>query len=111
MISILQSNERPGWVEYPSEYITLVNSDKDEFLPWYLLDKESLLIRYYGLQERYPKRNLFPFARADNSDDIACWEKEKPGKIILIHDFASSGYENKMEFETFQEWYNFVNNF
>lgn len=108
MINILQDNEKPNWVVYPKEYIDLVNKEKDEFLPWYLLDKDSLLIRYHGLKKRYPTRTLFPFARDDMSDDIACLEKEKPGKIVLLHDFASPGYENKKEFETFGEWYQYV---
>lgn len=108
MIKILQGNEKPAWLKYPPDYIHLVKSGNDEFLPWYLMDKDQLLIRYQGLQQRYPKRILFPFARDDNSDDVACWEKDKPGKVILIHDFASPGYENKMEFETFQKWYIFV---
>jgi hypothetical protein len=110
MISILEDNEKPCWVQYPKEYIELVKNGMDEFLPWYLMDGEQIFIRYKGLQNRYPSRNLFPFARDDNSDDVACWEKDKPGKVILIHDFASSGFENKMEFDSFSEWYSFVTN-
>src|SRR3990167_7173101 len=98
MINILEGYEKPNWLTYPKEYIDLVNNGEDEFLPWYLMDKKQILIRYKGLQNRYPSRNLFPFARDDSGDDVACWEKEKPGKVILIHDFASPGYENKMEF-------------
>lgn len=108
MIKILKENEKPIWVEYPYAYLNLINNGNDEFLPWYLMDKEPLLIRYHGLQSRYPTRTLFPFARDDNSDDVACWEKEKPGKVVLLHDFASPGYENKMEFESFEKWYEFV---
>lgn len=108
MIKILQDYEKPSWVVYPFTYLDLVKSGNDEFLPWYLMDKEQLLTRYQGLKKRYPDRNLFPFARDDNSDDVACWEKEKPGKIVLIHDFASPGYENKKEFESFEEWYKYV---
>jgi hypothetical protein len=108
MIKIFEENEKPYWVIYPSEYLDLVNNGKNQFLPWYLFDKEQLLIRYRGLQKRYPSRTLFPFARDDNSDDVACWEKNKPGKVVVLHDFASSGYENKMEFDSFKEWYIFV---
>lgn len=110
MIDILHENEKPIWVVYPLAYLKLVNKNEDEFLPWYLLGKEQLLIRYNGLKKRYPARELFPFARDDNSDDVACWEKGKPGKVILIHDFASPGYENKLEFESFEKWYLFVTN-
>lgn len=108
MINTLDAKEKPGWVEFPLVYLDLVINGNDEFLPWYLMDKEQLLIRYQGLQKRYPERNLFPFARDDNSDDVACWEKGKPGKVVLIHDFASAGYENKKEFGSFEEWYKYV---
>jgi hypothetical protein len=110
MINILSEREKPNWVIYPNEYLEMVQNGRDEFLPWYLMDKPQLLIRYEGMQERYPDRFLFPFARDDNSDDVACWEKDKPGKVILIHDFASAGYENKMEFQSFNDWYFFVVN-
>lgn len=86
----------------------MIESGDNEFLPWYLMDKEQILIRYQGLQKRYPDRDLFPFARDDASDDVACWEQDKPGKVVLIHDFASSGHENKLEFDTFAKWHSFV---
>lgn len=108
MLNLLEENEKPSWVTYPKEYLELVASGKEEFLPWYLMDRDQLLIRYKGMQKRYPSRSLFPFARDDQSDDVACWEEGKPGKVILIHDFASPGYENKKEFENFEEWYEYV---
>lgn len=108
MISLVDEKNRPSWVVYPTEYLEMIKNGNDEFLPWYLMDREQLLVRFKGMQKRYPTRSLFPFARDDQSDDVACWEKNKPGKIVLIHDFASPGYENKNEFESFEEWYNFV---
>lgn len=108
MISLVEKLHIPSWLEYPTEYLNLVNSGRDEFLPWYLFDKDQLMVRYVGLQKRYPTRELFPFARDDDSDDVACWEKEKPGKVILIHDFASPGYENKLEFPNFLSWYSYA---
>lgn len=108
MIEIMNKTEIPDWVIYPQEYIYLVESEKDTFLPWYLLNRESLLIRNGGLVERYPARQLFAFARDDDSDDIACWEKDKPGKVVIIHDFASPGWEQREEFDSFSAWYNYV---
>lgn len=40
----------------------------------------------------------------DGSDDIACWERNKNEKIIIIHDYASEGYENVREFDNFWDW-------
>jgi len=110
MIEVLNRNEKPEWLIYPQEYLDLIKNNKDGLLPWYLMNKEQILIRYRGLMTRYPKRELFPFARDDSSDDIACWERNKPEKVILIHDFASPGYENKLEFETFDKWYLYITN-
>lgn len=98
----------PNCVEIPERYLELLKYEQDSFLPWFLFDKEDLIYRYHGLQERYPRRELLPFARHDYSDDVACWEKGKPGRVIIIHDFASPGYENRYEFTSFDEWYQFI---
>lgn len=33
MIEILQENEKPSWVTYPSSYLELIQNEADEFLP------------------------------------------------------------------------------
>ena len=109
MIEILKPSECPNWVIYPAAYLRLFDEQKYKFLPWYLLyKKEDILIRLEGLRERYRKCKLFPFARRDDNDDIACWEKDKPGKVVIIHDFASSGWEQRQIFDNFEDWYKFA---
>lgn len=108
MIEILKSSECPSWVTYPELYLKLIRGNKDEFLPWYLYDKEDVLFRNEGLKQRYPHRQLFCFARTDDSDDIACWEENKPGKVVIIHDFASPGWEQRQIFDSFEDWYQFA---
>lgn len=44
-----------------------------------------------GLHERYPDRKLYPFASRDDNDDLACFLPN--GQVVVIHDFASAGYE------------------
>ncbi len=98
----------PEWVEIPERYFELLKYDRNEFLPWYLFDRENLLYRYQGLQMRYPNRQLVPFARHDYCDDVACWEKDKPGKVIIIHDYASPGWESRFIFPSFDDWYEYI---
>lgn len=98
----------PEWVEIPKRYLELLKYEQDEFLPWYLFDRENLLYRYKGLQTRYQNRRLFPFARHDYCDDVACWEKDKPGKVIIVHDYASPGWEQKFESPSFEGWYEYI---
>jgi hypothetical protein len=51
------------------------------------------------------KRDLFPFARKDGTDDFACWEQWQLDKINIIHTFASRGWEQRQIFNNFDEWY------
>jgi hypothetical protein len=109
MVLILDSSEKPNWVIFPDLYLKLLREDKHKFLPWYLYyKKDRLLIRIEGLKARYPTRVLFPFARRDDNDDIACWEKDNPGKVVIIHDFASPGWEQIEAFDSFEDWYKFA---
>ena len=41
----------------------------------------------------------------DDNDDIACFEVEKGGKVQIIHDFASAGYEQRKEYDCFWDWF------
>lgn len=100
----------PMWIEIPNKYLDMLSQTQEECLPWYLLDSDDQNFRLTGLRSRYPNRVLFPFARHDYSDDVACWEKDKPGKVVIIHDFASAGWEDRFEFSSFDEWYNYVVN-
>lgn len=108
MIEILKSSEWPSWVTCPELYLKLIKNGEHKFLPWYLYDRESMLIRFEGLKKRYPNRKLFCFARTDDSDDIACWEENKLGKVVIIHDYASPGWEQRQIFDSFEDWYQFA---
>jgi hypothetical protein len=66
----------------------------------YLMD----LNRYNGLKTRYPNRCLIPFAKRDDNDDIACFELGKGESVIIIHDFASPGFEDRYTFNDIFEW-------
>ena len=56
------------------------------------------------LEKRYPERNLIPFARRGDCDDVACFEVGKGEQVYVIHDFASSGYEQRKIYENVWKW-------
>lgn len=89
---------------YPEAFYKLVDLNLVNFDVWYLLDSESALTHYQGLQVRYPERRLIPFARRDDCDDLACFEIGKSGRVQLIHDFANSGWEQRKEFQDLWKW-------
>lgn len=89
---------------YPREFLKMVDLNLVDFDLWYLMAREQVEIRIAGLKNRYPERKLVPFARRDDSDDIACFEVGKGNKVQIIHDFASAGYEQRKEYDCFWGW-------
>jgi hypothetical protein len=58
-----------------------------------------------GLKERYPARELFPFAMRTDCDDVACWERGNLERVVIIHDFADPGWEQEAVFDTYWDWF------
>lgn len=104
-MEILSNVDLPSWVNLPQKYLELIKNGQDEFLPWYITDRQDTMWRYKGIKERYKNRRLFPFARCDYTDDIACWEEFAGEKVFIIHDYASPGWEQRQIFNNFDEWY------
>ena len=100
----LVSAERlPSWFEYPSELISLVDSGRVNLTPWHILEAIYAYPEIEALRDRY-QRNLVPFAYRQDNDDLACIEKEAKGKVLIIHNHASKGFEDEGSFETFASW-------
>ena len=89
---------------YPKAYLRLIELNLVDFGDWYFIPEDQIERRIAGLKKRYPKRELIPFARRDDNDDIACFELKKEGEIQIIHDFASTGYEQRKEFVDIWAW-------
>ena len=105
MLKILDTNSAPAWFQYPKDFLRVVDQNLVDLTPWYLLDRDQVLTRMEGLRQRYPKLELLPFARRDDSDDLACWEKNGGEKVFVIHDFASLGHEQRKILPDFWSWF------
>ncbi|MEM7245740.1 MAG: hypothetical protein AAF533_10380 [Acidobacteriota bacterium] len=77
--------------------------------PWSFLEAEELSSRLAGLTERYVTRRVVPFAGRQDDDDVACFlvagEEGPPGTVLVIHDFASPGWEVRQVFDSFWGWF------
>lgn len=100
----LAPHERPNGLVYPQIYLRLVESGAVAIAPWHLFIAAQQLQHRAGLHARYPDRNLFPFARRQDNDDIACWDLGAPPNVVIIHDFASPGHEQRGSFATTCDW-------
>ena len=102
-IQLIKRENLPHWFDYPAEFLKLIEQNLIDFDPWIILNGDLLKEKFMGLNQRYSERDLLPFARRLDNDDVACWEKGKEG-IVIIHDYASPGYEQRETYTDFKEW-------
>jgi hypothetical protein len=101
---LLPADELPDGFEYPEEFLRIVERGLLYFEPWWVIEGDQLRVRAQGMAERYPDRRLVPFARREDSDDVACFEQGKGQRVQLVHDFASPGYEQRGELDSVGDW-------
>lgn len=97
----LPSEELPHGFVYPEAFRRI--DAADVVAPWWLLEGEHVLRRQRGLAARYPDRNLVVFARRQDNDDVAAFDVDA-GSIVVIHDFASPGHEQRDSFADLDSW-------
>jgi hypothetical protein len=97
MADLLTIAELPEGFDYPAEFIRVVELGLTDLEPWWIFDGDQLRRRAIGLRERYPERQLVPFARRQDNDDVACWDLDH-GDVAVVHDLASAGWEQRGRF-------------
>ena len=102
---IVSQDQRPAWFNYPYSFERIVDQSMVNLTPWHILPKSEVVVRLKGLKERYPTRELFPFAYRQDNDDTACWSAGKGEKVYIIHDFASAGWEGEGAFDDVWSWF------
>lgn len=102
---LLPPDVLPDWVEYPHSFRRIVEQSLTDLTPWHILKAEEALVRFRGLAERYPSRELFPFAFRQDNDDLACWTRGAGERVLIIHDFATPGWEDEGAFEDVWSWF------
>lgn len=91
---LISQADLPSGFAYPEDFHTLLAHGMTELVPWYPLEDDLLYAVFFGINERYPHyRGLVPFARRQDNDDVACLHAGTPGEVLIIHDYASAGWE------------------
>lgn len=91
--------------EYPAGIHKVVELGLVDLDWWWILEAAFAGDYTHGMARRYPERKLVPFAKRSDSDDVACFEVDKPGKVEIIHDFADPGWEQREEYDDFWSWF------
>lgn len=85
--------------DYPYQLKKVAKLDLLDFDYWFIMDSRLAENYTHGIKERFLARNLIPFAKRADCDDVACFEIGKPGKIEIIHDFCELGWEQRGEYD------------
>lgn len=105
MAELLPPASLPAGFWYPAAFIRVVELGLTDLEPWHVLEGAALRERREGLLRRYGSRDLVPFARRQDDDDVACWEPARSGeRVVVVHDFASPGWEDRAEYPDFHAW-------
>lgn len=93
----------------PSGYGTVLDLSLVNLKPWQILRDDDVVALYAGINRMYPARKVIPFARRNDNDDVACFviedNTQQRGQVIVIHTFASEGYEVVARLKTFWTWF------
>jgi hypothetical protein len=103
MQGLLGESVLPTGFEYPPGFLRAVDAGLTNFEPWWIIEGEKLRLCYLGLRDRYTDRVLVPFAARQDNDDLACWDLAR-GTVVVIHDFAAPGFEQRAELPDFAAW-------
>ena len=97
-------DELPDGFAYPPQFMRAIQLGLTCLEPWWILQGEHLRAQHSGLGARYPLRVLVPFASRQDCDDVACWDLDRGGRVSIVHDFASPGWEQVNELDDFDSW-------
>jgi hypothetical protein len=90
MIELLKEDERPDWFNYPQPFLRVVERNLVLIDPWWIFDGHFAAEKMNGLKDRYPTRNLVPFAKNQGNDDVACWEQGRLAQVVIVHELCRS---------------------
>lgn len=94
----------PDGFEYPEAFLRMVDENVLSLSPWSILTRDVLVAKTKSMRLRYPERSLVPFAIRQDNDDVACWDPLHSSGVVIVHDFASPGWELQGEFPDFRSW-------
>lgn len=102
---LLRPEELPSGFSYPDDFMRIVEHGLVDLEPWWILAGDEARTRARGLSERFPQRTLVPFARRQDNDDVACFEMDGAyGPVVIIHDFATPGWEQHASHDSAYGW-------
>jgi hypothetical protein len=100
----------PEGFRFPATYVEIAGSEAlPDIEPWWWLSirEQSYVFWMEKLAEQFPDRLLVPFAKMEDSDDLACFDgADQSGqpKVLYIHAYTTAGWEHRGDEASFEVW-------
>ncbi len=104
-MTLLEKEDLPDGFNYPSDFVRVVEQRLNNLTPWVIIFDDELKERNLGLKSRYKNRVLVPFARRLDNDDVACFDANRIASVLIVHDYAKEGWEERKRFTSFWDWF------
>ena len=102
---LLEKKDLPAGFVYPADFLRIVDQKLNDLTPWIVMYDGELKERNLGLKSRYRNRVLVPFARRLDNDDVACFEVNNTNNVLVVHDYAKEGWEERKRYTSFWDWF------
>jgi hypothetical protein len=91
-------------VSLPEGLVRITSQGLINLSPWHVMPRELAKKRMTGLRGRY-RTQYVPFARRQDNEDLACIDPDRPGRVVVVHDFSAEGDECVATYDTFWNWF------
>lgn len=102
--SVYPSRLLPAGFTYPAAFLEIATSlAANSFYPWWFVEADSEVGRLFWKTRNGDGRNLIPFAKTDELDDIACFDGDDLSgdpRVLMI----TSTHDRSYSFSSFSDW-------
>jgi hypothetical protein len=107
MQEIMNSDYLVIGINYPKEFVYLVEHQIFELRPWKLMSSEWLQFTHDKFKTYFPGKLLVPFAAKADWGDIAFFDFKSSGdyEIVVLHGNDIGAWERREIFESVWEWF------
>jgi hypothetical protein len=112
---LFEDQHLPKGFKFPSEYLELTakfnRQEMPDLMPWFWLSHNETRAKNWLsiLRKQFPEKDLIPFCKDGDSDDIACFDASDISgnpAVLIIHTFCKPGYEFRGKYMDFSDWLN-----
>jgi len=102
---ILETGNLEFIFDYPEALERLVALKLINFDLWYLMSKEQSMVILRQMKMNCNRKDLIPFARRGDNEDVACFEIGNNEKVVVLRNCEHLGYRPRQVFDSVWDWF------